>query len=79
MRVRSQLTAGSPPVSSTVVTTAESDDGKAREVAVVVSFVGDSVEILRLLVVFWTESSTSPRLHFSKTEGDNVITEYWLQ
>ena len=77
MRVRSQLTAGSPPVSCTVVNTPESDDGEAR--MVVVSLVRDSVETLRLLVVFWTESSTSPRLHFSKTEGDNVITEYWLQ
>ena len=78
MSVRSQLTAGSPPVSSTVVNTPESDDGEAREV-VVVSFVRDSVETLRLLVVFWTEPSTFPKLHFSKTEGDNVITEYWLQ
>ena len=77
--MRSQLTAGSPPVSSTVVTTAESDDGKAKEVVVLVSCVRDSVETLRLLVVFWTESSTSPKLHFSRMEGDNVITEYWLQ
>ena len=79
MSVRSQLTAGSPPVSSTVVTTTESDDGEARAVVVVVSFVGDSVETLRLLVAFWTEPSTSPKLHFSRMEGDNVITEYWLQ
>ena len=49
--VRSQLTGVSDPVPSIVVGTAEPDDGGAG--LVVMTFVRDSLETLRGLVVFW--------------------------
>ena len=74
--VRSQLTEVSDPVPSIVVATAEPDEDDGGAGLVVVSFVSDSSETLKGLVVFWRKSSTSPDLHVSKMEGDNVITEY---